>query len=432
MAKSPVDPRTWTKPGKARYESAGLAKWLLTPETFQMIGVPWQRPSLPSGLGCCHVLVVNKQTKETPFLRPAFILPLQWKKDAAGHQPHLPKGLVAVAENVKAHLKQNLGKQAAEDFDAWTLHFSVKNAPNLSELSPDEDSWSSAWISLFAGLWLAIKGLLPNPQVFATGAWQDGLQPITGLDAKAAVAQEFGASRLFYSEGSQPTDFPNTFQSTDGSCVLQSISRTESFKAAECLKYLLSAMAHEPDSTASDTELDAYYQVRFQANKDSAREFYCRVLSPRIAEKNQNSAVRNASLGTLITWVSNGWELIYNDLLLIKPKLLIVLTNRDFDLTNKAISDIDDWCKTLQVPWIHLHFDGNLEPTFLFEELCNRLRELSLPKPWHIDITLGTVTMSLALYRFSEEAVSYYYWNKEMKQHSVIPSTSRLLSVPAR
>ena len=441
--KKSVDPRKWKIPGQARYESAGLAKWILKPKPFLELGFSWQRPKLPFGLGCCNVLVVNKRKME--FLRPAFILPLKWKNDAAGHQDHLPKGLVAVAEDVKAYLKKNPGRHAPEEFDAWTLHFSVEKAPNLSEFSSEKGDWSSAWVPLFAGLWLAVKDLLPQthpqPQILATGAWENGLQAITGLDVKAAVAQEFGASELFYPEGSQP--IPDSSQSNDGSFKLTSISRTESPKASVCLRHLLSTMAQEPVIPDNpeldpklDEKLDTYYQLRFQSNKNSAREFYCQVLSPRIVEKNQKSGVRISPPGTLITWVSTGWELILNDLLLFKPKHLVLLTSGDFadkpfaDKTTKTtpMSKIKSWCEEQGISLERISFENNPEPEVLFTKLQADLQDLNLPTPWSIDITQGNVLMSLALYGLFSEDCRHYYWHKQMNPE-ILPSTSRLIEV---
>ncbi len=187
-----------------------LAAWWLNPDVLKLAACyvasnfpgplakaadQWRTPRLPQGCGDCWVILVNERPDRLPLLRPGRVLPLHWAK-AAEHDARLPAGLLQVAEQVLDQLR-------GEDVKGiWRLRVPTEDFLQSHDLSALDGSYGSVWAPLAAGLLLAASQGKPDPAVWSSGAWLagKGTQPIDELEAKLAVAAEFGAESFFLPE----------------------------------------------------------------------------------------------------------------------------------------------------------------------------------------------------------------------------------------
>jgi len=183
-----------------------LAVWWLRPELLQQaaaharklgledVAQQWQRtPQLPTDRGACWITVVNRYPDQLGLLRPAYALPLRWAKQQ-DHDARLPAGLLALADQVRGELKR-LG----EVNEAWGLLPSRDSLLSGLHLSTLEGRWDSAFAPLAAGLLLATWEGRPDPNLWASGAWdsKQGIQAVEGLEAKLNLAQDYQL-RVFF------------------------------------------------------------------------------------------------------------------------------------------------------------------------------------------------------------------------------------------
>ena len=150
-------------------------------------------PKLPESRGACWAVLVNQQPAWLPLLRPARALPLRWQ-EGAEHDRHLPASLLSLADQVLATLRKTENLPGS-----WGLAPGPRGLLEEHDLSGLPGDYGSAWAPLAAGLLLASWHGRPDTTVWASGAWADGqgILPVKGLDAKLAVAAEFGAKTFF-------------------------------------------------------------------------------------------------------------------------------------------------------------------------------------------------------------------------------------------
>ncbi len=180
-----------------------LARWCLNPNVLMRAAendsIPeeyraeWrQTPQLPATHGACWVIFATDFRAPLPLLRPAFVLPLQWVQGRK-HSPRLPAALEQLATEVAASFPAN-NRIAGQD---WGLQL----AEDLGDLDLSDMplECQSGWAALAAGLLVAAEGGTPDPQVWATGSWDDrrGILPVEGLKPKLDLAAEFGARAFF-------------------------------------------------------------------------------------------------------------------------------------------------------------------------------------------------------------------------------------------
>ncbi len=410
-----------------------LSKFWLKPEVWSIAHrSEWKSPRL-QGLGNCWVLVVNKVPQES-VIRPAAILPLRWTKGEVNstHDCRLPQGLCQIAESVLLALKEELKG------GIWTLQSGVKDMPDISGISVGEENWQSAWVPLYAGLRLANDGLLPDMNVFATGAWKnDSLSSVTGLVQKARVAKEFGASQFFYPgncDRKEIIQLQDEFEQS--SEFLQPIKAAN--KPGIALADYLAALAEEPSESDSDEQFDAYYVLR-PGNQKPNRDFYLKRIIGRIVKRVQEQKadlIRQNAGRTLVSWISGGNELIDVAIECFQPSRLILFKTEKYD-TVKAFERIEILCQK-QEPSIDLElvsFPENLPIDKLRDRVSEALQQRIKDDSVLLDLTLGKVSMSLCLYDYSRKEhssenncdtkVHQLYWDtKSNENNRLIPSTT--------
>jgi hypothetical protein len=200
----------------------GLARWCLRREVLELAAaddaIPsayrtaWLRiPPLPARHGSCWVVFAVERPAEWPWLRPAFALPLRWVERRAEtgtgsdqddrclspfpelHSPLLPAALARLATDAV----KLLGDAPQPADVSWGLELSPELA--AVDLRDMPLACGSGWAALAAGLLVAAEDGTPDPQVWATGSWNDGsgVQRVDHLKAKLDLAVEFGANAVF-------------------------------------------------------------------------------------------------------------------------------------------------------------------------------------------------------------------------------------------
>lgn len=151
----------------------------------------WNEVSeIPLGIGACWMLITNSDAKTYSLLKPAFLLPLKWSKEAT-HDSRLPQALHDLADDV-LHVFQ------AND---RTLHLHLNLAspetPDLTTLKVNKEDIPSGWTSLACGLVSALEAKSPLPHVWSTGAWtpEVGVSTVGGFEKKLKLCHEYKTER---------------------------------------------------------------------------------------------------------------------------------------------------------------------------------------------------------------------------------------------
>lgn len=185
---------------QACQELGHLAKWWLRREVLSLVRdpvlaafAPRELPHLSNQLGSCWIICQLTKRRSAGLLRPAMLLPLRWQPHSSDSRT-LPRQLRDLAEVARQQVAQMtyLGPQRQE---SWSLHLDPALGNGL-ELGDDLfESVDSGWAAVTAGLMIAVMGLHPRTDVFASVAWDDrsGPERVEGLEDKVRVAREWGA-----------------------------------------------------------------------------------------------------------------------------------------------------------------------------------------------------------------------------------------------
>jgi hypothetical protein len=169
-----------------------LAHWWLRPEVVATarrfapgssalrLGEPLE---LPEKLGDCWIVFRTGRSRKQ--FRPACLLPLSWRP-GRGHSPVMPRRLALLADRVLADIKlgNDWGLHPADE-----LQIGSPRSRGAEYLSHVNVRCSSGWAPLAAGLFARAEGLLPQKNVWASGAWNEfGLADVQGLEPKLELA----------------------------------------------------------------------------------------------------------------------------------------------------------------------------------------------------------------------------------------------------
>ena len=174
-------------------------RWVRSFHGASTQGDSTSEPPDPGGLlrrGEIGVLLALPNPTRYPLLRPAFVLPLEWRRGGTC-SPRLPQGLAAFAAGVLA------------DVNATDL--SLHLPPRLEEAGADFSglalSCESAWAMLAAGAIVAAEGGATVPGVLASAAWtrrsgqpQGSIGRVQRIAAKIEAAAASGATAIFLPE----------------------------------------------------------------------------------------------------------------------------------------------------------------------------------------------------------------------------------------
>lgn len=264
-----------------------LAPWWLGPHAVEHLRRQpallrrWELLRPPASLGSCWVLLANKATQRV-LLGDAFLLPLRWQAGTE-HSPHLPPGLRRLGDQVLDQFSGASGVNGNQ-WGLWLHDKAGLGDVDLSGLDDSAASWDSAWASLAGGLVLAAEGILPDPEVWASVAWDEavGIGKVDSISAKVDLAARYGARHLFVS-AENLTDALRRKQSESHSLEVQALLPVSSKpNPADCLLNYLGKLGQPPVKTDPPEKRRAFYQ---RANRQRADEYHWTHFLDEIVDK---------------------------------------------------------------------------------------------------------------------------------------------------
>ena len=182
--------RTWLRPEVIEAAEAYRA-------ALYGVAIP-PRPLAPrsTARGRCQLLLVTTGSEGWPLLRPAFLLPVDWRleSEAGPSSPRLPRGLAAFA----AAVLEDLG------LTGLTLHVPKDYEAGGVDLSALDIALESAWAALAAGAAIFHERGATVADVLATAAWSRDhatgrgcITAVAGIADKLDAATEAGARVVF-------------------------------------------------------------------------------------------------------------------------------------------------------------------------------------------------------------------------------------------
>ncbi len=278
--------------------------------------------------GVCWGIFVNPHPNRWPLLRPAFLLPFQWRRTEplsgrGKHSPRLPESVRGLADSIVTQLAEHgkTGEIGSIDH-RWSLHWpdgvETLGGDMLANLPLKP---GSAWAALAGGLIVAALGGKPDPKILATGAWSNqkdgvpaGIVDVDSLDQKIKLAAEMGASQLFVpaSQYHVAQQYANRRVPKTNRHPLR-IGTLDIGQATprKALHALTSVLQVEPTENDSLETMAGYYLSARPRSRVS--DFYRRRLAPRLA-KTHRKLLRDrfpeVRPSHLVSVVSQSWELV--------------------------------------------------------------------------------------------------------------------------
>ncbi len=322
ISRQTLDRLACEDPADAVLALQGWAAWWLTDETISAARqgrhpavaafLPAGRPTLPREPGGCWVVCAVSGT--FPYLRPAVVLPLVWRKGES-HSARLPFALRALADEVAAGVGQS----------GWRLHPAFDAPPLADDLFR---TLHSGWASVAGGLVGGILGLPPDPRVWASVAWADGRTAEVGeLTAKVATAAAFGAANFFVHESQSGQ--------TVGGLKLAAVGPAVGRGVWEALRDYLAAVTSEPAAPAEGaTDEEGQFQacvrhfLKLRAFTARATEYYASHLMDSIVRRYRDrfrKQVGDFRVRRFVTVVSHSPELVEIVVKAIRPERVLLL-----------------------------------------------------------------------------------------------------------
>ncbi|MCS6852809.1 MAG: hypothetical protein NZ700_16750 [Gemmataceae bacterium] len=400
------------------------AVWLLRDEVLTRLRDEYPLnvttpPPLPDVAGSCCVVYAVDDPESFPLLRPAFAVPLQWRRGESV-DCGLPKRLHNLAERVKGHLDVKA---------SWSLHrlppFDHLDLSGLDELLSHE----SGWASVAAALLLLLHGGKPRPDVWATGAWDQNtyLQPVTGLSAKVDLARQWRINRLFVPEVQ--------LGAVKASGLELLPLHTGRRNPREALRSYLIALEAPPPRTATREERCNYY-MRLPADSAERNAYYRDNLLPDIIAECRSRLIAphdGWSPSHLITLVSKNPELIELSAQALGVRCCLLLYADDATgggemkrLADEAAANL----RTIGLEAVVAEFrhGPDMAPTMWapIETFCRNVT----PDALVFDATPGTKLMTLCIERLARQFFPsswLIYLHHFIRQNRVEPFSERLV-----
>jgi hypothetical protein len=373
-----------------------LADWWLGPEARQRLrdlcGITLSAPTLPTVAGSGAILFAQEDPPGWPMLGRAFLLPVQWRKGTPTNR-RLPRSLQALASRVADTL-------ALPD---WGLHLSEPAGLDSIDLSGLDKvlQVDSAWAALAGSLMVAAEGGIPNPNVWATGAWDSnsGIRPVRHLGAKIKLAAEWRVQQLFVPE-SQVDQAGELARAAGVDLAIGTLYEHRSEPGKALLDYR-DALELPPLDDAPREDRRSYY-LRL-GDDQRARRYYRTHLMPEIVHDLQkqwhNSPGRAAT--HLVTIVSHNPEVACLTLAMVRPRQALLLCTRDMQRERQQTEQLlateplaEHVCRTSRE---FVEYESSEALVADLPQVVRRFVQGADPEAVVLDLTPGTKEMSLAL-----------------------------------
>ncbi len=392
----------------------------------------WSPPRLERGQ--IGILLTTASAESLPLLRPAFVLPVEWRRGGESSQL-LPSGLVAVAAS------------ALEDLEIRNL--SLHPAGWLEEAGCDFSAFpfssDSAWAALAAGAIVANERGLTHPDVLVTAAWKretigrsGRILRVTGLAEKTAAAALAGASVVIMPRENEVDVDELPAEHPARRLDIQYLPNLSCSPRAAIVEVLRRIQEMPRRDTVRELEPRCLYYMRLDTESNDG--YYCDHILPDIVEK-LTAAVRAdarlAAVDGVVMIASRSRSLalvvagIYGNarVLLLHDKALV---NDVPDLCERIAAAVPEGCPRRSVkPVLCGNGDAFAEDAKKavkdFAAGCSRLV---------VDLTAGYRDYMFALLSsLPENAVATYVMTQQTGEfRSPDPQTSalRVVSLPGR
>ncbi len=347
------------------------------------------------------------------LLRDACVLPVRWVLGASRPVNPLPDPLAQLAETVRCELREvGLLAHGQEVTLEWCLGpYRLKSPIEFCDV---QLSLASGFVPLASALIVAANGGEPAVGVWSTGAWNaefNFCENVDGVPQKVRTALSFGAEHVFvpsgnYHEAAREAARPEQVHAL---AVGPSLDRV--------LAPLLVAYRAEPPANASYEEKRAYYVYTAEYDPSRARRYYDRALLEDVAARvTQRMDAQLCSLVegrcALVTVASQSPGVVLLAALVFRPCRIVLV----YDDAQAAKQVNDELRQRGYSNVVCLRLDEDHLGTV--RQLAAKINECTAGLPVIIDLTPGSKSHTLALYRAPVQRAHRVYLRNRWTQPS--------------
>jgi hypothetical protein len=396
----------------------------------QEIGYSFPDPQLPQDRGACWIILVMLHPQAYPLLRPAFLLPLQWRQESP-HDGALPKPLCQLADEVRTAMHHAFPKLSCLEWHLF-LHSNFQKPKNNSVLAilGEQFRFCSGWVALAGGLYLACNQGEPDGHVWVSACWdmQRGIQRIEHLKEKLQLAQTYKVRRLYLPqeqiEEAPPPEPPLKIEP-----LRQGTNRLD-----EALGDYLAALDVLPPVPAPDDEKGFERCQKWYLRQPTDQpDFYCTHLLPTILKRCQRQRIEecpDCQPEILLTILSDSWVLIPLTLGVFPVRECFILHTEQM---HKHLAPIQETIQQMSQQAL-LPTSMPILRHVVFQEKHDLLTQFRSLVPWNryppekilIDVTPGKKLMSFMLSRAAPARSWHIYINHETQNRKPVPGTEKL------
>lgn len=250
-------------------------------DALRLAGLRPVRPMLQESVkpGEFGMLVaVREGVVRFPVLRPAFVLPLEWRRNTE-HSPRLPASLHTEAARV---LKMYAETYCRDVGGRWGLHLSMPECDDFDMSGIDIDA-PSGFAAMLAAVDQARLGVAGLGTVLASVACQGGaVAPVECVAAKLDAAFEAGAKTVFLCDANR--DSGEEWERLSGRTGFVSYLSPSDVIGVSLAPYMRAARA-APAADAPIAEHRAYVEGSLSGEQqgEARRDYYLARLAKRLA-----------------------------------------------------------------------------------------------------------------------------------------------------
>ena len=256
------------------------ARWAVD-DALRLAGLQIVRPTLqekvrPGEFGM--LVAVREGEARFPVLRPAFVLPLEWRRDTE-HSPQLPASLHTVAERV---LQEYADTYCRDVGGRWGLHLSMPECDSF-DMSGIEIDAPSGFAAMLAAVGQARFGGAGVGTVLASVACQArAVAPVECVSAKLDAAVAAGAKTVFLCDANRDSG-ADWERLSDRAGYVSYLSPSASLWAS--LAPYMQAVRATPAIDASIEEHRKYVEDSLSDERqgEARRDYYLATLAKRLA-----------------------------------------------------------------------------------------------------------------------------------------------------
>lgn len=298
---------------------------------------PAERPVQRGQIG---ILLATEKATSLPLLRPAFVLPVEWRRDGRS-SPLLPRGLAAFADEVL----RDVG------IDGLSLHVASWLEREGGDFSAFSFSPGSAWAALAAGAIVTRQGGATKPDVFVSAAWtresptRGWIAAVDGVDAKLDAALAADASVVLFPQENAVEATAWLARHPDARLEIRHLSNVPG-EPHRVLAPVLHALEAAPSRAAGATfEVCSDYYVRMP--EEGHNDYYRHELAAEVVSRMRpqvDGDERLRDVERLVIIASKSWSLGILLASLFDPRDVLVLHDGGLDAALRTLGETLPTC----------------------------------------------------------------------------------------